>query len=111
VRGLWLLGAVLAGLARCHAVPAFAHGDAAWIQATPAMSRSTGSTHCCGPTDCRRMTEDEALEVKPIPGGWRFRGVDFLEERAGLYRSEDNDLWFCEFGGGPKCLFVRPEGS
>jgi hypothetical protein len=96
-------------LAALYGLPGRAHGDAAWIMENPGFVTKSG-IHCCGPSDCRRMTEEEVARVRHLKGGFEVDGVFFAEEERGLYRSYDGDWWWCVMVT-PKCLFPPPEGT
>lgn len=101
--GAFLLFAVfLAGAAH-------GHGDADWIQ--QGHYTAENGTHCCGEADCHRIT-DERL-VKRLRDGWEFKGAFFADTQhgKGLYATEKEDPFYCEFGGAVRCLFITPEGA
>jgi hypothetical protein len=111
-----LLNSALAGLLVCATIPqfaspAFAHGDASWIEMNP-KTRS-----CCGPHDCRRMAPGEVIEEG---AGWTVvatgEHVEGITTR--LRDSIDGDFWICRNDGpdGPgtgelRCLLVPRAGS
>ncbi len=109
-----------------------AHGYAEWFM-DPKYVTSDGTTHCCGPTDCKHLDEHHATVVEDETGftvttekytskmydeqGGEYDSfVPPMQKRfskqkdymKGLYFTEDaeNKTTLCIFAGEIKCLAV-----
>lgn len=90
---------------------AWAHGEASWIMREPRFV-TVNNVHCCGPADCARAPKGA---VRATSEGYQVvsTGQVIAYDWKALYRSIDEDFWWCLSGGtqAVKCLFAPQAGA
>lgn len=103
---------VLAASAAIGAVSplVWAHGAASWIMQEPRFV-TVYNVHCCGPSDCATAPKGA---VRAGPEGYVIAatGQTIAYDWKALYRSIDEDFWWCRAPSGQvKCLFAPQAGA
>lgn len=111
---------ILATILMVISISALAHGDAEWIMNNIGLKSGSyvdaSGVHCCGPSDCHRMTPEEVALISESDTHVTVGKYSFPKDgsRSGLYMSIDGDWWWCRRPTGesvPTVLCVFKPGE